>query len=121
VSGPSAFTACFVLAHGTPGRGRILTDIRCYIDFRATVNPLSRGPIFAIDIPRHDIPVSEALYGAELAQILHKLPCGAILEWLVPQRDAPRAFGLYATWDEMANHPDLVDLDEASGIGGDGT
>lgn len=115
----TAFTACFILASGA-GHGRILDEIRCYIDFRAAVNPLSRGPILAIDIPRHDIPVSEALYGAELAQILHKLPCGAILEWLVPQRDAPRAFGLCATWDDMATHPDLVDLDRAAGASGDG-
>ena len=119
MSEPSAFTACFILASGA-GHGRILAEIRCYIDFRAAVNPLSRDPILAIDIPRHDIPVSEALYGAELAQMLHKLPCGAILEWLVPQRNATRAFGLYATWDEMATHPDIVALDQAAGASGDG-
>jgi hypothetical protein len=116
----SALTACFVLVRGAPGRELILTDIRCYIDFHATVNPLSRGPVLAIDIPRRDIPLSDTLYVAELAQMLHKLPCGPILEWLVPRRDAPRAFGLYVGWDEMAGHPDLVDLDQASGIGSDG-
>lgn len=108
---PPAFTACFILVSGGPDRERILTDIRCHIDFRAAVNPLSRGPILAIDIPRHDIPLSKALYAAELAQMLHRLPCGAIPEWLVPRRDAPRAFGLYATWGEMSGHPDLVELD----------
>lgn len=113
----SAFTACFILVSGAPNRERILTDIRCYIDFHAAVNPLSRGPILAIDIPQREIQISEALYAAELAQMLHKLPCGAILEWLVPRRDAPRAFGLYAGWDEMAAHPDLVDLDWAAGDG----
>jgi hypothetical protein len=116
----SAFTACFILVRGGPDCERILTEIRCYVDFHAVLNPLSRGPILAIDIPRCDIPLSDLLYAAELAQMLHKLPCGAILEWLVPRRDAPRAFGLYVGWDEMANHPDLVGLDEASGIGGDG-
>jgi hypothetical protein len=112
---PSAFTACFILASGGPHRERILTEIRCYIDFHAAVNPLSRGPILAIDIPRHDMPISDSLYAGELAQMLHKLPCGVLLEWLVPRRDAPRAFGLYAGWDEMAAHPDLVDLDRAAG------
>jgi hypothetical protein len=115
VTAPSAFTACFILVNGGPYRERILTEIRCYVDFHAAVNPLSRGPILAIDIPRHDIQISEALYAAELAQMLHKLPCGALLEWLVPRRDAPRAFGMYADWDEMATHPDLVDLDRANG------
>jgi hypothetical protein len=116
----SAFTACFVLACGGPGREQILTDIRCYVDLHASVNPLSRGPVLAIDIPRRDIPLSDNLYVAELAQMLHKLPCGAMIEWLVPRRDAARAFGMYATWDEMTSHPDLVDLDWAFGIGGDG-
>lgn len=119
-SAPSAFTACFILVNGAPDRERILAEVRCHIDFRAAVNPLSRGPVFAIDIPQHDIPIGDALYGAELAQMLRKLPCGAILEWLVPQRDAPRAFGLYATWDEMATHPDIVALDQAAGASSDG-
>jgi len=111
----SAFTACFILVSGGPNRARILTDIRCYIDFHAAVNPLSRGPILAIDIPQREIQISEALYGAELAQMLHKLPCGVILEWLVPRRDAARAFGMYASWDEMARHPDVVELDQFEG------
>jgi hypothetical protein len=110
---PSAFTACFILVSGAPDRERILTDIRCYIDFHAAVNPLSRGPVLAVDIPRHDIPLSEPLYAAELAQMLHRLPCGALLEWLVPRRDAARAFGLYADWDEMAVHPDIMELEDS--------
>jgi hypothetical protein len=117
VTAPSAFTACFILMRGGPDCERILTEIRCYVHFHASVNPLSRGPILAIDIPQHDIQFSEAVYGALLAESLHKLPCGAILEWLVPRRDAPRAFGLYAGWDEMATHPDLVELDRAGGDG----
>lgn len=110
---PSAFTACFILMDGGPDRERILAEIRCYVDVHAAVNPLSRGPVLAVDIPRHDIPISEALYAGELAQMLHRLPCGAVLEWLVPRRDAPRAFGLYAGWDEMAGHPDIVELGES--------
>lgn len=110
----SAFTACFILVAGGPDADRILIEICCYIDSRAAVNPLSRGPILAIDIPRHDVPISDALYAGELAQMVRKLPCGVILEWLVPRHDAPRAFGLYVDWDEMAGHPDLVDIERAT-------
>jgi hypothetical protein len=107
------FTACFILVRGSPDRERILTEIRCYIDVRATVNSLSRGPVLAIDIPRRDIPISESLYAGELAEMLQRLPCGAILKWLVPRRETPRAFGLYAGWDEMEMHPDIVELEES--------
>ncbi len=75
-----AFTACFILANGAPDRERILLEIRCYIDSHAAVNPLSRGPVLAIDIPRHDIPISESLYAGELAEMFHRLPCSAILD-----------------------------------------
>jgi hypothetical protein len=110
-----AFTACFILVGGGPSRERILAEIRCYVHFHAAVNSLSRGPVLAIDIPRCDIPIGDQLYIAELAESLRKLPCGALLEWLVPRSDAPKALGLCAGWDEMAEHPDIVALDRALG------
>ena len=54
-------------------------------------------------------------HAAALAQALMRLPCGAIPEWVVPRRDSVRAFGVYATWDGIKDHPDLVELDRGDG------
>jgi len=109
---PHTFTACFILFQGGPTRDRILDEIRCHIEFNAAASPLSAGPVFAVDIPCKSDVLSVRTAGGALAQSLMRLPCGAILEWLVPQRDSARAFGLYVTWDDIKDHPDLVDLEK---------
>lgn len=105
------FTACFILFDGGPTGDRVLDEIRCHIEFDASASPLSRGPVFAVDIPCKPGVLSEGTAGGALAQALMRLPCGAILEWLVPRRDSARAFGAHATWDGIKDHPDLVELD----------
>jgi len=108
--GAYVFTACFILFDGGPTRGRILDEIRCHVEFDAAPNPLSRGAVFAVDIPCKSGVLSERTVGGALAQALTRLPCGAIVEWVVPQRDSVRAFGMYVTWDDIKDHPDLVEL-----------
>lgn len=108
------FTACFVLVQGGPSQGRIINEIRRYIEFSAARSPLSHGPILAVDILCRSGLLSEAVAGGEIAQMLGRLPCGAIVEWVVPRRDSVRAFGMYASWDGMKDHPDVVSLDRGS-------
>lgn len=116
-AGGHTFTACFILFDGAPSRDRILDEIRSHIEFDATPSPLSRGPVFAVDIPLPPIGLDERSTGGLLAQTLAGLPCGAIVEWLVPQRDSARAFGMHGTWvvlaasDAVEGHSDLVELD----------
>ena len=109
------FTACFILVRGGPTRDRIIDEIRCYIEFDAAPSPLACGPVVAVDIPCGCGVLSERTAGGALAQALMRLPCGAMPEWVVPRRDSARAFGVYATWDGIKDHPDLVELDRGDG------